>query len=140
MLVGLTKRPPGNPIVAWRPYIIQAAIHQLIEAERRLDRLKTKIVPFSQLDNAERLELHGKAAPQPTPAEQLEQRETATVLWTEVAILSPREGDVLRRWAHGSSFAEIAVALGIKSSTVRKLWSRGIRHLRNRPQIQRLAA
>lgn len=74
------------------------------------------------------------------PQKHLQDTEIAAILWAEVESLSPREGDVLKRWAHGYSFQDISGALGIEPSTARVLWSRGIRHLRKRPRVQQLAA
>lgn len=45
MLVGLTKRPPGNPVVAWRPYIVSGAINKLRDEQKERKRMR----PFSQL-------------------------------------------------------------------------------------------
>jgi RNA polymerase sigma factor (sigma-70 family) len=136
MLVGLSKRPPGNPVIAWRPYIISGAIHKLRDEQKERKRAR----PFSQLRKDQREEVLAIRDPRPTPAEVLEKKDTAAILWSEVEGLSAREAEVLRRWAHDSSHDEIATALGIKASTVRKLWSRGIHHLRKRPKIQALAA
>lgn len=140
MLVGLKTRPPGNPILAWRSYIVQAAVNQLREAARRVRRFPRRTRRFSELSDKERLELLGKVAPQPTPAQQLEHQETARILWAEVATLDRRQGDVLRRWAHGSSLQDIATSMGVKPGTVYKWWSRAIQRLRRRPRVQQLVA
>ena len=136
MLVGLTKRPPGNPVVAWRPYIVSGAINKLRDEQRERKRMR----PFSQLRKDQREEILGTRDPRPTPAEVLEKKETSAILWSEVDGLSSREAEVLRRWANDATYAEIAATLGIEASTVRKLWSRGIRNLRKRPKVQGLAA
>jgi RNA polymerase sigma factor (sigma-70 family) len=140
MLVGLKKRPPGNPIVAWRPYIVQAAVNALNEKSRQVARRKHNVILFSELDTEGRQKLMAIPDPEPRPEKHLENEETARILWTEVASLSPRQGEVLEKWAHGSSFEDISLAFGIKPSTVRELWSRGIRGLRKSPRIQQLAA
>ncbi len=140
MLVGLKKRPPGNRIVAWRPYIIQVAVNQLREKSRQVARRKNNVILFSELDDEGRWQLLNIPDPHPTPAAQLEQEETSKILWSEVATLPPRQAEVLRRWAHGWSFQDISVSLGIKLSAAYKLWSRGIRRLRSRPRVNQLAA
>lgn len=33
-LVGVTRRPPGNPVVAWRPFIIRTAMNVLKDEAR----------------------------------------------------------------------------------------------------------
>jgi RNA polymerase sigma factor (sigma-70 family) len=136
MLVGLKKRPAGDPAIAWRPYVIRAAVNHLRdEINERKD-----VLLFSELDKEGRRKLLGVPDPHPTPLERLEKNETAEILWKEVATLSPREAEVLKRWAHGANFQDIAAALAIQPSTVRELWSRGIGHLRKRPGVQQLAA
>ncbi len=136
MLVGLSKRPPGNPVIAWRPYIISGAINKLRDEQKERKRVRL----FSQLRKDQREEVLAIRDPRPTPAEVLEKKDTAAILWSEVDGLSPREAEVIRRWADNSSFNEIAEALGLARPTVRVLWMRGIRNLRKRPRIQGLAA
>jgi len=140
MLVGLKKRPPSNPIVAWRPYILQAAVNALNEKSRQVARRKHTVILFSELDTEGRQKLMAIPDPQPRPEKHLLNKETARILWEEIASLSPRQGEVLAKWAHGSSFQDISAALGVKPSTARKYWSEGIGHLRKRPRIQQLAA
>lgn len=135
ILVGLKKRPAGDPAIAWRPYVIRAAVNHL-----RDEINERKGLLFSELDKEGRRKLLGVPDPHPTPLGRLERKETAGILWKEVDTLAPREAEVLKRWAHGANFQEIAVALGIQPSTVRELWSRGIGDLRTRPRIQKLAA
>jgi len=136
MLGGLRRRPVSNPAIAWRPYVIRAAVNHLRDEIKH----RKAVLLFSELDKEGRRQLLAIRDPLPTPEEHLEKKETAAILWAEVATLSPREAEVLKRWAHGSSVQEIAAALGIDPSTVRVHWSRGIRHLRKRPRIQQLAA
>ena len=136
LLVSLKGRPAGNPALAWRPYVIRAAVNQL----RNEIKERRRVVLFSELDKEGRRELFSIRDPRPTPVEYLEQKETAEILWEEVDALPPREADVMKQWAHGSSFRDIARALGIEPSAVRKTWSKGIRHLRTRPRIQKLVA
>ncbi len=136
LLVSLKKRPAGDPAITWRPYVIRAAIYQL----RHEVKERKRVILFSELDKEGRRELLTIRDPHPTPVEALEKKETAEILWTEVATLAPREAEVLKRWAHGARFQEIGLALGMARSTVRKFWSDGIRHLRMRPRIQKLVA
>ena len=136
ILVGLTRRPSGNPVVSWRPYIIQTAINEL--RRERTERKRAR--PFSELDREERRKLLAIPDPGPTPEEHLEKKETKEILWAEVATLAPRKAEILERWAHGDSFQEIAKALGLQPSTVRKYWSEAIAELRTRPRVQGLAA
>lgn len=136
MLTGLRNRPSGNPIIAWRPYILQAAMNALRDERKE----RKRVIRFSELRREQREQLLAIPDPRPTPEERMEESETRAILWSEVENLSPREAHVLRRWAHGSTFTEIAVALDIAPPTVRVLWMRGIRHLRKRPRVQELAA
>jgi RNA polymerase sigma factor (sigma-70 family) len=136
LFVGLRKRPADNPAIAWRPYVIRAAVNLL----RKEIKQRKRVILFSELDKEGRRELLAIRDPRPTPEEHLERKETAAILWTEVETLSPREAEVLKRWAHGSGYQKIARDLGIEPSTVRELWSRGIRDLRMRPRIQKLVA
>lgn len=140
MLVGLRNRPAQDRIVAWRPYIVQAAINQLRGKSRQIARRKHRVILFSELDSDGRKKLLAIPDPHPPPADKLEKDDTRAILWAEVAILSPRQAEVLKRWAHGVSFLDISLALDIMASTVRNLWSRGIRRLRTRPEIRKLAA
>ncbi len=136
VLVGVTRRGLRNPVAAWRPYIIQTAVNEL-----RKERNESKrVVLFGELREDELRRLFAIPHSQPTPLEHMIAKESRAILWAEVASLSPREGEVLKRWAHGSSFRDISKALGIKPSTARKLWSRGIGHLRYHPRVRQLAA
>ncbi len=128
MLVGLKKRPPGDPIMAWRPYIIEAAVNDLrMEARRRKG-----FILFSNLAPEGRRELLSKASPEPTPAEQAERNELARLAWQELQNLSPLEREVITLRCHGASFAEIASKLGTTLGTVQVSWSTGIAKLRHR--------
>lgn len=136
ILVGLRKRPIGDPAMAWRPYVIRAAVNHLRnEIEQR-----HKAIPFSELDKEGRRKLLALRDPRPTPEEHLEKKETKEILWAEVATLAPRKAEILEKWAHGAGFQEIAKALGLQPSTVRKYWSEAIAELRSRPRVQQLAA
>ncbi len=136
MLVSLKRRPAGNAALAWRPYVIRAAINQL----RNDFKERRKVILFSELDKEGRRELLSIRDPRPTPLEYLEKKETVEILWAEVKTLSPREVEVLTHWAHGSSFNELARRLKLSPSTVRVVWMRGIRNLRRRPRLRRLTA
>ncbi len=136
MLVSLKRRPGDNQAMAWRPYVIRAAVNQL----RNELKQRNRVILFSELDKEGRRELLSIRDPRPTPVENLEKKELGEIIWEEVDDLPPREADVMKRWAHGSSFRDIAAALAIKPSAVRKTWSKGVRHLRMRPRVQRLVA
>lgn len=140
MLVGLTKRPPGNPVLTWRTYIVQAVVNQLRETARRQHRLQAKVLLFSELSPEDRREVCMKASPLPTPLRHLEDAETSRILWTEVATLDPHQAEVLRRWSRGADFKDIAASMRERTATVYKWWSRGIARLRRRPRVQQLAA
>ena len=128
MLVGLKKRAPGDPIVAWRPYIIEAAVNELrMEARRRKG-----FILVSDLDLEGRRELLWQVSPEPTPSEQAERNELARLAWQELRILSPQEREVITLRCRGFSFAEIASRLGTTIGAARVSWSTGMVRLRRR--------
>lgn len=136
MLAGPGGRPRGRRVLDWKPYIVRSGINALLDErkERRRD------LRLSDLYEDEREKLWEIPDPGPAPGWWGEGSETAAVLWSEVKCLSRREAEVVKRWAHGSSYRDIAKSLRIRPSTVRELCSRGIRHLRNAPRIRELAA
>jgi RNA polymerase sigma factor (sigma-70 family) len=128
MLVGFRKRPPRNPIVAWRPYIIEGALNELrMEARRR-----GGVLLFRELDQDQQRELLSKAAPGPTPAEQAQKNELAALAWKEVEKLPHYQREVIQRRCRGQSYEEIAELLGVERSTAESYWTRGIEALRLR--------
>lgn len=136
-ILGASKEhPPSRRILAWHPYILSAAINSLRDWRKEGKRLTR----FSELYEDEREEIGEIPDPEPGPERRLEESEIRAILWAEVKRLSPREAEVIKHWAHGSPFNEIAMKLNISASTVRVLWMRGIRNLRNRPQVRRLVA
>ena len=113
MLVSLKKRPADNPAIAWRPYVIRAAIYQL----RHEVKERKRVILFSELDKEGRRELLAIKDPHPTPEKCLERKEIAEILWAEVKRLSPREAEVLTLIARGYTNREIAETLVISVKT-----------------------
>ncbi len=132
MLVGLQKRPPKVIIVAWRPYIIQAAVNELKERSRQVARRRHTLILFSELDNEGRQKLMNLPDPHPTPSEQAEKTELEALAWQELQKLPPSERDVISRRCHGQVFREIAESLSIEPETARAYWTRGLATLRTR--------
>lgn len=136
MLSGLRQRPGGRRVLAWQPYVVRAGINALRDKLRESKR----DVRFSELYEDEVERIGEIPDPGPRLGSRLEERETGAILWAEVKSLSPREAGVIKLWAHGVPFHDIGVRLKIAASTVRVLWMRGIRNLRNRPRVRGLAA
>jgi len=132
MLVGLRKRPPGNPIVAWRPYIIQAAVNQLREQSRQVARREHNVILFSELDEEGRQQVMNIPDPHPNPLEQAEKKELEALAWEELQKLRPCERDVITKRCHGQAFGEIAGSLSVEPETARAYWARGLATLRSR--------
>jgi RNA polymerase sigma factor (sigma-70 family) len=128
LLVSLKRRPAGNPALAWRPYVLRAAVYQL----RNDIKERGRVILFSELDKDQRREVLSKASPIPTPVEQAEKNELAALAWKELGTLPRYERAVIARRCCGQSFGEIAATLDIKPSTARGFWTTGIATLRFR--------
>lgn len=128
LLVSLKRRPAGNPALAWRPYVIRAAVNQL----RNDIKERRRVILFSELDKDQRREVLSKASPVLTPLEQAEKNELAALAWKELGTLPRYERAVIARRCCDQSFREIAAALAIKPSTARGFWTTGIGKLRFR--------
>ncbi len=132
MLAGAARRSPGDPIVDWRLYLIQAALNALREKTRQEGRRRGKEILFSELSKDERRLLYRIATPGRTPAERAADRELEALGWAELRTLPPRQREVIERHYRQESFPEIAAALGVTIGTVKKLHDVGIRRLRLR--------
>lgn len=132
MLVGLKKRPSGNPIVAWRPYIIRSAINTLKEEARQVARRKRTCLLFSELDAEGKERVMSVPDPRPRPAEQAENNELATLAWKEMKKLPSHEREVIARRCQGESYKEIAKDMSIAVPTAGTYWTRGLDTLRAR--------
>jgi len=132
MLAGLTKRPRGNPVFAWRPYIIQSAVNELRQRSRNVARRKNTVVLFSELDQDGRRQVADLQAPQRRPDVQAQQNELAALAWRELRKLPSRQRFVIARHCKGYTFHEIADACGIDPVTARRHFNIGIHELRHR--------
>lgn len=141
LLATLSERPGAySRIVAWRPYIVRAIVNDLKDKRRRVAHRRRTCVLFGELDSDGRKKVLTVPDGGLIPEAALETMERNAKLWEEVAKLSPRQSEAVKRWAHGATFDEIATELRIRPSTVRELLSRGIRRLRKEPRIRQLAA
>jgi len=132
MLAGAARRPPGDPIVDWRLYLIQATLNALREKARGEARRRGKEILFSDLSKDERRLLYRIPAHGRTPAELAADREIEALGWSELQTLPPRQREVIERHYRKESFPEIAAALGVTIGTVKRLHNVGIRRLRLR--------
>lgn len=108
---------PGVPFTA---YVKGIARNKIREARRR----RRRWLPLSDV-----AEWQLVAGPEDVSA-QLERREEAAGLRTSMARLPQLRRQVLERYLHGQSTAEIARALEMSEAAVRQAKSRGLRGLR----------
>jgi RNA polymerase sigma factor (sigma-70 family) len=132
VLVGVNRRPAGDPVVAWRPYIIQSAMNALKEEARRVASRRETVHLFGELDPEQRREIRELLTHEAGPAEKAEQQELLARAQEELAQLPPRQREVIKRRNDKETFGEIAGAMGISVGAVKKLYNVGMKQLRRR--------
>lgn len=131
ILAKLAERPPDGRAINWRPYIVQAAVNELNQEDRK--RRNLTLVGGESGARA----LAYACAPGLTPATALEEYEFALRAWREVEHLSESQREVItRRCRYGDPFSQIALAMGIAPSTARVHFHDGIVELRKRLGIE----